>query len=150
MYSPRSSSCLRTRPRGHILSSGQPVWPWMTWRSPDWQGLTKEVGHETRTKITSKIDGVAGLPSKTRSNTEYHEEECERRERACADVAIIFEGIDADCRLLARALSSHQLKASPNLHISSVLAMNSEKNCPVLVMNSAGYVQKMPAVAFSE
>lgn len=27
--------------------------------------------------------------------------------------------------------------------------MNSEKNMPVRVMNSAGYVQKMPAVEFS-
>lgn len=26
--------------------------------------------------------------------------------------------------------------------------MNSEKNMPVRVMNSAGYVQKIPAVAF--
>lgn len=36
------------------------------------------------------------------------------------------------------------------LHIRSVLAMNSEKNIPVLVMNSAGYVQKMPADALGE
>lgn len=29
-------------------------------------------------------------------------------------------------------------------------ARNSEKNIPVRVMNGAGYVQKMPAVAVSE
>jgi len=32
------------------------------------------------------------------------------------------------------------------LHIRRALAMNSEKNMPVRVMNSAGYVQKIPAV----
>ena len=31
-------------------------------------------------------------------------------------------------------------------NIRIVLAMNSEKNIPVRVMNEAGYVQKMPAV----
>jgi hypothetical protein len=35
------------------------------------------------------------------------------------------------------------------LHIRRALAMNSEKNMPVRVMNSAGYVQKMPAVEFA-
>lgn len=30
-------------------------------------------------------------------------------------------------------------------NIRIVLAINSEKNCPVLVMNGAGYVQNMPA-----
>jgi hypothetical protein len=32
----------------------------------------------------------------------------------------------------------------------SILAMNSEKNMPVLVMNAAGYVQKIPAVEVLE
>jgi hypothetical protein len=35
------------------------------------------------------------------------------------------------------------------LHIRRALAMNSEKNMPVRVMNSAGYVQKIPAVEFA-
>jgi hypothetical protein len=35
------------------------------------------------------------------------------------------------------------------LHIRRALAMNSEKNIPVRVMNSAGYVQKIPAVEFA-
>lgn len=43
---------------------------------------------------------------------------------------------------------------SPNTHyiqnMSIVEAMNSEKNMPVLVMNAAGYVQKMPAVEWFE
>ena len=34
-------------------------------------------------------------------------------------------------------------------NMRSMLAMNSEKNWPVLVMKSAGYVQKIPAVAVS-
>ncbi len=35
-------------------------------------------------------------------------------------------------------------------NIRMVDAMNSEKNIPVLVMNEAGYVQKMPAVEWLE
>jgi hypothetical protein len=35
------------------------------------------------------------------------------------------------------------------LHIRRALAINSEKNMPVRVMNSAGYVQKIPAVEFA-
>ena len=35
------------------------------------------------------------------------------------------------------------------LHIRRALAMNSEKNMPVRVMNAAGYVQKIPAVEVS-
>lgn len=36
------------------------------------------------------------------------------------------------------------------MNIKIALAINSEKNCPVLVMKSAGYVQNIPAVAVSE
>ena len=53
-------------------------------------------GKQSRPKISSQIDGVSRFPSERRSNTEDEEKKAERCQVPGADVAVVFEGEDAE------------------------------------------------------
>jgi len=58
--------------------------------------VSERVRGHTWTKVSCKVDGVAGLPAEAGSNAENDEEQTERGQRTGADVAVVFQSVDEE------------------------------------------------------
>lgn len=103
---------------------------------------------ESTTSINAHLT-VSCLPTPASSNSENNEEEAKRSQRTSAKIGVVLQHIYQEHEQRARNESG--IKSTLVLGASLISGCtHSEKNCPVFVMNAAGYVQKIPAVAFSE
>lgn len=57
---------------------------------------TKEVRHESRTKITSQVNGIASFPTEASTNTEDDEEKTQRCQWSSSDVTLIFQSVNQE------------------------------------------------------
>ena len=61
--------------------------------------ISENIGHQSRTKVTSQIDRVSSFPTKACANAEEEEEKTQREPipptSACTIVAVILESEDA-------------------------------------------------------
>jgi hypothetical protein len=65
-------------------------------RRPNLVSIPKEVTHESGTKVSCKINRIASLPTKASTDAEDDEEQAQRRQVPCTDVAIILQRVDAE------------------------------------------------------
>jgi hypothetical protein len=54
--------------------------------------VSNKIGKQTRTKISSKIDGIAGLPAKCSTETKYQEKQPQGDQVASAQIGVVLEG----------------------------------------------------------
>lgn len=54
--------------------------------------VSNHVRNKTGPKVTSQVDGVAGLPAEARANAEDQEEQTQWKERSGANVAVVDQG----------------------------------------------------------
>lgn len=60
---------------------------------PHLGAVSNHVRYQSRSKVPGEVDGISGLPAKSRANAKNQEEEAERHEFAGAGIE---EGVDAE------------------------------------------------------
>lgn len=58
--------------------------------------VSNHIGHQSRTKVTSQVDGIARLPAKARADAKDEEEQAQRHQVPSANVVRIGQGEDAE------------------------------------------------------
>lgn len=63
---------------------------------PNLFAVSQQVRHQSWTKVSGKINGIAGFPTEAGTNPKNDEEQAERREVSRTDIAVIFQGVDQE------------------------------------------------------
>lgn len=63
-------------------------------RFPHLRPISNHVGNQSRTKVSSQIDRISGLPAKAGTDAENDKEECKRKQGTSPEIVIVLEGED--------------------------------------------------------